>query len=162
MFVLTLRMNIIPLPPLASCTLMLKEFLFEYAINTPNVTCAAPSPYSSMFMFHGYFCKQDPLLMLACCWFYRCWHHRLLLADEMSSWLLTCILLLRVTMSSGQPRPSQVCLLVPTETDECYIKFQGTQITDRAAQVNCLQQLLWNFQENNTMTGNPQSTWTTH
>ena len=71
---------------------------------------------------------------------------------KMIAWL-DAIFLFLVTKTIAQPRPSQVCLLVPPETDACYREFQGTTVTERAAQVNCLQKLLWNFQENNTMTG---------
>ena len=67
--------------------------------------------------------------------------------------LLQLLFLFLFTQTLAQT-PSQVCLLVPPETDACYKELQGTLVTERAAQVNCLQKLLWNFQENVTMTGN--------
>ncbi|KAL4235257.1 hypothetical protein ACF0H5_006895 [Mactra antiquata] len=43
------------------------------------------------------------------------------------------------------PANNQVCLIVPPDVEECYRHFQGKPIDDKAAQVNCLQKLLWNF-----------------
>ncbi|XP_052232543.1 uncharacterized protein LOC127845563 isoform X2 [Dreissena polymorpha] len=47
---------------------------------------------------------------------------------------------------------NQVCLIVPPEVEQCYKNFQGKQLSEKAAQVNCLQKLLWNFTPDYTLT----------
>lgn len=60
-----------------------------------------------------------------------------------------CLLSIFVKVVRSQeqslPASNQVCLIVPPEVEECYRGFQGKPIEDKAAQVNCLQKLLWNF-----------------
>ncbi|XP_052815079.1 uncharacterized protein LOC128242082 isoform X1 [Mya arenaria] len=53
---------------------------------------------------------------------------------------------------SNPPANNQVCLIVPQDVEDCYLNFQGKPINDKAAQVNCLQKLLWNFTPDNNLT----------
>ncbi|XP_045192876.2 tyrosinase-like protein 2 [Mercenaria mercenaria] len=61
--------------------------------------------------------------------------------------ILLHILYLSLVFCQGPPLPAsnQVCLIVPPDVEQCYRNFQGKPIDDKAAQVNCLQKLLWNF-----------------
>lgn len=53
--------------------------------------------------------------------------------------VVVVVVLVHVCGGQDSPANNQVCLIVPHDVEECYLRFQGKPIENKAAQVNCLQ-----------------------
>ncbi|WAR12250.1 LOW QUALITY PROTEIN: TYR3-like protein [Mya arenaria] len=51
----------------------------------------------------------------------------------------------------------KVCMVVPETTTRCFQRFRRTPISDMAAKVSCLQDLFWDYDTDNPLTGGDMS-----